>query len=97
MSSRKKDFKQTTLICRKRFRGGGYPGLEGPARVVGDPLPLRLHDGLPLPPGAQQVSRGQALGESRCWYIYLGVEPRHPVSREDMDRRKSAGSDVAGY
>ena len=96
MSSRKKDFKQTTLICRKRFRGGGYPGLEGPARVVGDPLPLRLHDRLPLPHGAQQVSRGPGLGRIKV-LVFLGVEPRHPVSREDMDRRKSAGSDVAGY
>ena len=26
--------------------------------------------------------------------VYLGVESRHPVSREDMDWRKSAGSDV---
>ena len=44
-----------TLSCRKWSGRGGHQRPEGPARVVGDPVPLGLHDDLALPDGAHQV------------------------------------------
>ena len=84
-----------TLSCRKWSGRGGHQRPEGPARVVGDPVPLGLHDDLALPHGAHQV-RTELRGQYDK-FMYSGVEPRHPVSREDMEWRRSAGSDVAGY
>ena len=84
------------MSCRKWSGRGGNKGPKGPARVVGDPVPLRLHDDLALPHGAQQV-RAEVRSERNEGVCVLGVEPRHQVSREDTDWRRSAGSDVAGW
>ena len=48
-------FIEKNLSYRKWSGRGGNKGPKGPTRVVGDPVPLRLHDDLSLPHGAQQV------------------------------------------
>ena len=73
------------------------PGTWGTCPCCGRPHPPRA-SWWPRPPwwGPAGVSWGQARDQyNKC--VYLGAEPRHPVSREDMEWRKSAGSDVAGY